>query len=114
MFAIFSYKNPIGFKLEEKNEKLFFQKNEGKDYCQLILYPAVTSLGDAEKDFKKYWDFFALNKALGVDAPETKDIGSLLRFKMLFGAARGKYHKQPFVVTVSVFTKNDIINRLVI
>jgi hypothetical protein len=60
-FDIFSYKAPAGFTLKESKGYLCYQKNEGKNYCQLFLYPATIGQNDAEKDFTKNWDFFARN-----------------------------------------------------
>ncbi|MGF2412571.1 MAG: hypothetical protein ACQUYJ_09600, partial [Ferruginibacter sp.] len=60
-FDIFLYNAPAGFVVKDKTSKLFLNKAEGKNYCQLFLYPAVTGENDAEKDFIKNWDFFARN-----------------------------------------------------
>ncbi len=107
-FDIFSYKAPAGFMLKENKDKLFYQKTEGKNYCQLILYPAVVSQSDAEKDFAKNWNFFARNPSEKVNDPESKDIDSLNGWKTIFGAAKGVFNKQMFAVTLSTFTKDSI------
>ena len=108
-FDIFSYTVPAGFTLKEQKEKLFFQKNEGKDYCQLVLYPAVASQGDAEKDFRYYWDFFARNAAQGVNEPDEIVKDSTDGWALHFGAAEGKYNKQPFAITVSTMYKDEMV-----
>jgi hypothetical protein len=52
-FDIFSYKTPNGFTLRESKGYLHYEKNEGKNYCQLFLYPASLGQNDIEKDFAK-------------------------------------------------------------
>jgi hypothetical protein len=52
-FDIFSYKTPNGFTLRESSGYLHYEKNEGKNYCQLFLYPASLGQNDIEKDFAK-------------------------------------------------------------
>lgn len=107
-FDIFSYSAPSGFVLKDSKDKLFFQKTEGKNYCQLFLYPATAGQHDAEKDFAKNWNFFARNPSQKVNDPETKETDSLNGWQSIFGAAKGVFGKQAFAITVSTFTKNDI------
>lgn len=107
-FDIFSYKAPTGFTLKEKNGYLFYEKSEGKNYCQLLLYPAVAGQADVEKDFAKNWNFFARNPDQKVGDPETKELDSLSGWQMIMGAARGTFNKQMFAVTLSTFTKDSI------
>jgi hypothetical protein len=108
-YDIFSYKIPAGFRQTSKNNTvLSLEKNEGKNYCQLAIYAATASQGDAEKDFIKNWDFFARNPQQEIADPETRDTGSLNNWQMLFGAARGKYNGQMFALTISSFTKDNI------
>jgi hypothetical protein len=52
-FDIFSYKAPESFKLMQSSGYLHYEKNEGKNYCQLFLYPASLGQNDIEKDFAK-------------------------------------------------------------
>jgi hypothetical protein len=107
-FDIFSYNTPAGFIVKDNRAKLFLNKTEGKNYCQLFIYPAVTGETDIEKDFKKNWDFFARNPAEMVNDPETKEIDSLNGWQTILGAAKGIYAKQSFVIIVNTFTKEDI------
>lgn len=107
-FDIFSYNTPTGFTIKDNTTKLFLNKTEGKHYCQLFLYPAITSEKDAAKDFIKNWDFFARNPSQKVNDPETKAIDSLNGWQTIFGAAKGVYSRQAFAITVSSFTKDDI------
>ncbi len=107
-FDIFSYKIPAGFTVKENTTKLFLNKTEGKNYCQLFLYPAVTGEKDAEKDFIKNWDFFARNPSQKVGNPETKEKDTLNGWQTIFGAAKGIYNKQMFTITLSTFTKDSI------
>ena len=107
-FDIFSYNTPKSFVLKDNKDKLFFTKTEGNSYSQIFLYPAVIGESDAEKDFNKNWDFFARNAAQGVNSPETKDAGNINGWKMVFGAAKGTYNNQQFVVTISTFTKGFV------
>lgn len=107
-FDIFSYVAPKDFLLKENKDKLYFDKTDGKSYCQIFVYPAVSGESDVEKDFDKNWNFFARNATQGVNAPETKDTGNNNGWQMVFGAARGTYNKKQFVVTISTFTKGSI------
>lgn len=107
-FDIFSYTAPSGFVLKDSKDKLFFQKTEGKNYCQLFLYPATSGQNDAEKDFTKTWDFFARNPSQKINDPETKEADSLNGWQTIFGAAKGVFNKQKFAIIVSTFTKKDI------
>ncbi|WP_462255022.1 hypothetical protein [Ferruginibacter sp.] len=107
-FDIFSYEAPAGFTLKANKEYLFYSKTEGKNYCQLFLYPAVEGKAAVEKDFETNWNFFACNPDQKVDSAETKDLDSLNGWQMIMGAARGSLNKQMFAVTVSTFTKENI------
>ena len=107
-FDIFSYTAPSGFTLKESKSYLLYEKNEGKNYCQLLLYAAVAGQADIEKDFAKNWNFFARNPDQKVGDPETKEADSLNGWQMIFGAARGNFNKQMFAVTLSTFTKDSI------
>lgn len=108
-YDIFSYKTPAGFSLKEKNNNvLYYMKSEGKNYCQLILYPATAGENDVEKDFEKNWDLFARKPKENVNDPETKDTATINGWKMLMGAARGKFNKQLYAITLSTFTKDSI------
>jgi hypothetical protein len=107
-FDIFSYNAPETFTLRESKGYLCYEKNEGKNYCQLFLYPATLGQNDIEKDFAKNWNFFARNPDQQVGDPETKEPDSLNGWQMIMGAARGSFNKQMFAVTVSTFTKENI------
>jgi hypothetical protein len=107
-FDIFSYYNPKCFLLKDNKDKLFLSKTEGKNYCQLFIYSATTGENDVEKDFIKNWDFFARNPSEKVGDPETKESDSLNGWQIIFGAAKGVFNKQNYVITVSTFSKNDI------
>lgn len=107
-FDIFSYYNPKGFLLKDNKDKIFLNKTDGKNYCQLFIYPATTGEADVEKDFIKNWDFFARNPDQKIGDPETKELDSLNGWQMIFGAAKGVFGRQNFVITVSTFTKEDI------
>jgi hypothetical protein len=108
-FDIFSYKVPAGFTVKDNSNKLFLNKTEGKNYCQLFIYPVNTGQKDAEKDFIKNWDFFARNSSQKIGDPETKGYDTLSNgWSSVFGAAKGTFSNQPFAITLSTFTKNDI------
>lgn len=107
-FNIFSYTAPKGFTLKESSAKIFYEKSEGKNYCQLFLYPAVTGTGDIEKDFETHWNFFARNASQGVSNPETKEKDSANGWQVIFAGARGSYNKKSFVITLTTLTKDDI------
>jgi hypothetical protein len=107
-YDIFSYKEPLGFQLQKNQGYLVYQTNEGKNYCQLFLYPAVKGQKDAEKDFIKTWDYFARNPSQKVSNPETKEKDTVNGWQSILGAARGSFNKQMFAITVSTFTKEDI------
>ncbi len=107
-FDIFSYISPAGFIVKDNSAKLFLSKTEGKNYCQLFIYPATTGETDVEKDFVKNWNFFARNPVEKVNDPETKETDSLNGWQTIMGAAKGIYAKQSFVIIVNTFTKEDI------
>jgi hypothetical protein len=107
-FDIFSYRKPPGFLLQPNKDFLYYQKNEGINYCQIFLYPSVRGEADVEKDFKKNWDFFARNPSQKVNEPETIERDSVNGWQTIFGAAKGTFNKQMFAITVSTFTKGDI------
>jgi hypothetical protein len=108
-YDIFSYKIPAGFTLKEKtNRVLYYMKSEGKNYCQLLVYPATAGENDVEKDFQKNWNLFARKPQENVNNPETKDTATSNGWKMMMGAARGKFNKQQYALTVSTFSKEGI------
>ena len=107
-YDIFYYKAPNGFTQMGSNGYLHYEKREGKNYCQLFIYPAVTGQSDIEKDFSENWDAFARNAAQNVGDPETKELDSLNGWQMIMGAARGTFNKQMFAITLSTFTKDRI------
>jgi hypothetical protein len=107
-FDIFSYSSPAGFVMKDNKDKLFYQKTDGKNYCQILLFPSVYSLSDVEKDFAKNWDFFARNPEESIVDPEVREKDSINGWQMVFGAARGTYDKNMFAITLSTFTKDSI------
>ncbi len=107
-FDICTYSAPKGFTLKESSSKLFYEKSEGKNYCQLFLYPAITGTGDVEKDFETNWIFFARNASQGIGDPETKEKESANEWQVIFAGAKGSYKKKPFVITLATLTKGDI------
>jgi hypothetical protein len=106
-FGIFTYKEPTGFELRENSNYLFYSKEEGKNYCQLFVYPVTQSAGCIETDFENYWNFFARNPSQKVGDPETRVYDSLNGWKLLFGSARGSYNGQMFAISLTAFTKNN-------
>ncbi len=107
-YDIFSYTAPKGFVLKDNKDKLYYDKTEGKHYCQLFLYPAVTGTSDVEKDFATNWDFFARNPQQGVADPVNKEQQELEGWKVIFAGASGSYGGLPFVISLSTLTKGDI------
>lgn len=107
-FNIFTYKAPEGFTLKENKEYLFCSKTEGKNYCQLFLFPAVSGQADVAKNFTKNWNFFARNPSQKIANPETTERDSLNGWQKYFGAAKGSFNQQIFAITVSTFTKHNI------
>lgn len=107
-FDIFLYKPPTGFELKENENKLFYNKTEGKNYCQLFLYPAVSGQSDAEKDFETNWNFFARNASQGINNPETKEKDTIKGWQAIFGMARGSYNGKQFVITLTTLTRGNI------
>lgn len=107
-FNICTYAAPKGFKLKESSTKIFYEKSEGKNYCQLFLYPAITGTGDIEKDFETNWNFFARNTSQGIGDPETKEKDSANGWQVVFAGARGTYNQKKFVITLTTLTKDDI------
>lgn len=107
-YDIFLYTAPKGFELKDNKDKLFYNKSEGKHYCQLFLYPAVTGTSDVEKDFTTNWDFFARNPQQGVGNPVNKEQQEADGWKVIFAGAAGSFGGQPFVISLSTLTKGDI------
>lgn len=107
-FDIFTYKAPPGFTLVDNKGPLYYNKTEGKNYCQLFIYAATTGQKDVEKDFIRNWDFFARNPSQKVGDPDTKEKDTINGWQTIFGAAKGAFNKQLFAITVSTFTKDSI------
>jgi hypothetical protein len=107
-YDIFSYTAPANFITRDSKDKLYFEKKEAKNYCQLVLYPAVTGQSDIEKDFVQNWNFFSRNPSQKVSDPETKKKDEWQGWQRLSGSAQGIYGKQSFNITVSTFTKGSI------
>jgi hypothetical protein len=107
-FDIFSYASPSGFVMKDNKDKLFYQKSDGKNYCQILLFPSVYSLSDVDRDFTKNWDFFARNPEESIVDPEVREKDSINGWQMVFGAARGTFDKNMFAITLSTFTKDSI------
>lgn len=100
------YQKPEGFKpVDNMTSRLALQKQAGKQYCQLFIYPVTQTTDDAKTCFSKQWDFFARKAEQGVKDPETLEVDSVDGWTYTFGAARGKYLGQTFVVTVSSRTR---------
>ena len=106
IFDVLSCTLPQGFEVKDNKDKLHLERFEGKNYCQLFVYPVVQSNGSADKDFTTNWNFFARNAEQQVNDPETVTHDSVNNWKVVFGAARGTYNRQQFVVTVTTFTKD--------
>ncbi len=107
-FSIFSYTAPKGFVLKENNTKVFYERSEGKNYCQLFLYPAVSSQKGVEKDFEANWNFFARNASQGINDPETKAKDSANGWQVIFAGAKGRYNAKPFAIALSTLSKDGI------
>ena len=107
-FDIFSYEIPAGFQLKENTKYLYYYKNEGRQYCQLFLYPAVAGAQEVQKDFNANWDLLARNPSQKVAGPESKRIDSLNEWRSVSGMAKGVYGKQLFTISISTFSKGDI------
>lgn len=107
-FDIFTCTPPKGFILNEDKTKLYYSKTEGKNYCQLFLFPAVTGTSDVEKDFKINWDFFARNAEQGVGDPVNKEEQEADGWKVIQGGAGGVYGGKPFVISVTTLTKDGV------
>ena len=100
------YQKPEGFKpVDTLTNRLALQKQAGKQYCQLFIYPVHETTDDAKTCFSKQWDFFARKAEQGVKDPETMEVDSVDGWTYTFGAARGKYQGQMFVVTISSRTR---------
>lgn len=111
-FDIFSYTAPYGFTLKEDAGKIFFEKIEGSSYCQLYLWPAIATRGNADKNFEKDWNDFA-TRPYNVAAPETKEIKSFAGWELVMGAARGTYNNIQFVISIATYTKSEITYTIV-
>lgn len=107
-FSIFTYTAPKSFVLKENNTKVFYERSEGKNYCQLFLYPAVNSQAGIEKDFEANWNFFARNTSQGINDPETKATDSANGWQVIFAGAKGSYNTKPFIITLSTLSKDGI------
>ncbi|MFN8253356.1 MAG: hypothetical protein U0V75_15920 [Ferruginibacter sp.] len=107
-YNIFTYTVPKGFLLKDNKDKLFFEKKEGKEYCQLFLYPANAGTAGIEKDFEQHWNFFARNPAQGVNDPATKEKDSQEGWDFIMASAKGSYNKKPFVVTVTTVSGKNL------
>jgi hypothetical protein len=107
-FTIFSYHAPGGFALKESSKYIFYEKNEGKEYCQIFLYPVAEGTGNAKTDFTNAWNHYARNAAQKVNDPETLETDTDGAWHNVFGGARGKYAGKQFAITVSSYTKGNL------
>lgn len=107
-YNIFTYTAPKGFVLKKLEQALFYEKKEGKSYCQIFLYPAVNSLGEPALDFDKDWNSFARNASQGVTDPETRETDTTGNWQIIMGGARGQYNRQPFVITLTTISNGSL------
>jgi hypothetical protein len=107
-FNIFSYDAPGSFILKESTKYVFYEKNEGKEYCQLFLYPVAEGTGNVKTDFTNAWNHYARNAAQKINDPETIETDTAGAWHNVFGGARGKYAGRQFVITVSSYTKGNL------
>lgn len=101
VFQGIQYSLPEGFRIGDEKERLYLEWKSGKQYAQFFIYPLQPSGETATAAFNRYWDFFARNAGQGVNGPETTETDSLDGWTYHFGAARGSYKGQPFVITLS-------------
>lgn len=107
-YDIFSLAVPKGFILKDNKDKLYYEKKEGHNYCQLFLFPAVSGSSDVDKDFKANWDFIARNAEQGVGDPVNKEKQETEGWQVIMAGAGGSYGGKPFVVSVTTMTRGDI------
>jgi hypothetical protein len=107
-YDIFSYQVPKGFSLQKLDAALFYSKKDSKSYCQLFLYPAVTSQGSPEADFDANWNSFARNSQQGVNEPDTKETDTANGWHIIMGAARGRYANKPYVISLTTLSNGSI------
>lgn len=111
-FDIFSYKAPNGFVLKDNKDKLFFEKQEGKTYCQLYLWPAIASSGTADVDFERDWNSFAV-QPYSIQQPEHKEKSSEGLWTVIYGGGAGSYNNINFVITVGTYTNGSVTYSIV-
>lgn len=111
-FDIFTYKAPKGFVLKDNKDKLFFEKREGKTYCQLYLWPAITGSGNVDADFERDWNSFAV-KPYSIQKPEQKQKDSAGAWTVIFGGAGGSYNNINFIITVGTYTNGSVTYSIV-
>jgi hypothetical protein len=97
----FGFIRPAGYLLQDNPNCIFYNKQAGKQYSQLLIYPLEKTSLDADACFRKQWDFFARNPDQGIADPETVEVDSVDGWTYTFGAARGSYNGQMFALTLS-------------
>jgi hypothetical protein len=54
-FDIIAYKEPSGWKKEQKAETLTFTKEKGADFCMITVYKSIDATNDPEQNFSMSW-----------------------------------------------------------
>ncbi|MBL0335513.1 MAG: hypothetical protein IPP73_09455 [Chitinophagaceae bacterium] len=111
-YDIFTCKPPAGYTLKEKQQKLFYEKIQGSNYCQLYLWPAIQGNSDNNKDFLRDWESFA-SKPYRVTKPEQLNQTTAGGWTVSNGGARGQYNNISFVISISTYTSGDVTYAIV-
>lgn len=107
-FDVFHYLPPAGYQRLTTSGYLGFQKNEGRNYCQLFLYPVAAGTGNPATDFEKAWDFFARKPAEKVNSPETLQTDTVEGWTVTSGTAKGVFNRQPYALLLNSFSRGNI------
>lgn len=107
-YDVFSYVHPAGFRNIPGTGFLGLEKKEGRDYCQLFLYPLAAGSGTPQSDFEKAWDFFARKPAENVNDPETLRSDTVDGWTVISASARGQYNRQPYALMLNSFTRGPL------
>lgn len=104
-FDVFRCVQPPGCDEQKASGYLFLRRNDGRDYCQMFLYPVAAGAGDAKADFDKAWNFFARKPAEGVGEPASLRTATVDGWTMHAATAAGQYGGQPYHIVLRSFTQ---------
>ena len=106
-YDIFTCKQPTGFILKEKKERLYLEKKEGDFFCQIYIWPAQTGVQNPELNFSTDWEHFAA-KPYNISTQPEKQTEKQNGWDVVNAASQVTKNGLNFIVTVSTYTQKNI------